>query len=478
MTTPIESPSSPESINRREALAKGGRIAGASALAGVAIPHVHAADDLTRKLALVGCGGRGTGAALNALSQSAELGPVKLVAMADVFEDRLEASHRAISSKDPGNTKVDVPAERKFLGFDAYKKAIDVLSPGDIAICATPPAFRWLFFEYAIDKGVHVFMEKPVSVDGPSTKKIFELSAKADEKNLKVGIGLMCRHCEARGELAERIHGGEIGDIHLLRAYRMQGPIASSFSPPKPDSDMTDLEYQIRRFHSFLWLSGGSFSDFFIHNIDEACWMKDAFPVSAQAIGGRHYREDDAIDQNFDSYSVEYTFEDGAKFFLGGRNMLGVHKEFATYVHGTKGSAVCSTSSHSPAHPRIFSDQNIEYNHRKPSDNLVWSWNGGDRSKREPNPYELEWADLLLAIRDDLPYNEALRGGEASLATAMGRMAAHTGQVITRDMILAEGMEMAPNLRDLTYEAKPPVEPDENGVYPVPEPGRKKLMEY
>ena len=164
---------------------------------------------------------------------------------------------------------------------------MDCLNPGDIVILTTPPAFRWLHFSYAIERGLNVFMEKPVTIDAPTTLRMLELGKKAQEKNLKVGVGLMCRHCKARGELADRIHNGEIGDVLTLRAYRMAGPTGSAAVGPAPEGT-NELEWQIRNFHGFLWLSGGAVSDFLIHNIDEGCWAKGAWPVSAQASGGRH----------------------------------------------------------------------------------------------------------------------------------------------------------------------------------------------
>ncbi|MFP6751743.1 MAG: Gfo/Idh/MocA family oxidoreductase, partial [Pirellulaceae bacterium] len=270
---------------RRDFLVKSGTIAAATTLVGTSAPRVHAAEDNTIQIALVGCGGRGTGAAVNALS--VQNGPIKLVAMADVFEDRLAISYRSLSTQ--LTNKVDVPDERKFIGFEAYKQAIDCLKPGDVVIFTTPCAFRWLHFTYAIEKGVNVFMEKPVTADGPTSRKMFELAKKAEEKNLKVGVGLMVRHCKARQALAQKIHDGELGDVLTLRAYRMAGPTGSASTGPAPKG-MSDLEWQIRRFHAFLWASGGAVSDFLIHNIDEGCWAKGEWPVQAIGSGGRHYR--------------------------------------------------------------------------------------------------------------------------------------------------------------------------------------------
>ena len=454
----------PKVMSRRELLKSSGRIAAVSALAGTAIPNVHAGEDNTVQVALVGCGGRGTGAAVNALS--AQYGPAKLVAMADVFEDRLKSSHNSISKNKKVGDKVDVPPERRFIGFEAYKEAMDCLRPGDVAIFATPPGFRWVHFTYAIEKGLNVFMEKPVTVDGPASRKMFALAEKAKEKNLKVAVGLMCRHCVARAELYDRIKAGEIGDIITLRAYRMTGPTGSAAVPPRPE-DVDELEYQIRKFHGFLWASGGGYSDFLIHNIDECCWMKDAWPIRAKASGGRHYRND-CIDQNFDSYSVEYTFADGTKLFLGGRTMDGCHREFASYAQGSKNSAVISTWAHSPAKCRIYKGQNMEKDQEP-----IWKF-----PDKEPSPYQLEWDHLLEAIRKDKPYNEVKRGVEASLVTSMGRMAAHTGQIITYDQILNCEHEFAPEINKLQLGAEPPLKLQPNGKYPVPQPGIVRDREY
>lgn len=439
-----------------------GGIAVASTLTLSNIPKVHAAEDNTIRVALVGCGGRGTGAAANALSVK-DQGPIKLVAMADVFPDKMKNSYEALNRQ--FEKQMEVPEDRKFIGFDGYKKALDCLRPGDIAIFATPPAFRWVHFGYAIEKGINVFMEKPVTVDGPSTRKLLALAEESQKKNLKVGVGLMCRHCEARQELYDRIKQGEIGDVLLLRAYRQAGPTGSAFANPKP-KDMNELMYQIRNFHGFLWASGGAFSDFLIHNIDECCWMKDAWPVEAKASGGRHYRGD-YVDQNFDNYSVEYTYADGTKLFLEGRCQNGSHNEFASYVHGSKGSAVISASGHSPARCKIYKGQKMA------EDQVVWKF-----GPKEKSPYQLEWDHLVAAIRNNTPYNEAKRGAEASLVTSMGRLAAHTGQKVTYEQALNHDQEFGPNVDKLTLEASAPVLADASGKYPVPEPGIKKHTEY
>jgi len=451
----------PFPTSRRGFLQSAGTAAAATSLLTASMRSVHAAGTGEIQVALIGCGGRGTGAASQALSVPDE--QVKLVAMADVFDNRLRSSLTGL--KEQFNEKVDVPEERQFIGFDGYKEAMDCLNPGDVVVMATPPAFRWVQFTYAIEKGLNVFMEKPVTVDGPTSKRMLELGKLSQAKNLKVGVGLMCRHCEARHELVKRIRDGAIGDIIMLRAYRMAGPTATAASPPKPEG-ISELSYQIQRFHSFLWTSGGAYSDFLIHNIDECCWIKDAWPVQAIASGGRHYRGED-IDQNFDTYSVEYTFADGTKLMLDGRTMPGCQQEFASFAHGSKSAATISAAGHSPARCKIYKGQNFS------KKDIAWEY-GPD----EKNPYQLEWNNLMNAIRNDLPYNEVERGVMASAVTSMGRMAAHTGQLVTLDDLLDCEHEFAPNVDRLKIDGPAPLQADENGKYPVPMPGLITNREY
>ncbi len=370
--------------SRREFLKNTGRIAAASALAGIALPCVHAAENNTIQLALIGCGGRGSGAAADAMS--VKQGPVKLVAMADVFERRLQSS--VANLKKQFADQVDVPQDRQFLGFDGYQKAMDCLKPGDVAIFASPLAFRWPHFSYAIQKGLNVFMEKPLTADGPTSRRMFKLGEEAAAKNLKVAVGLMSRHSRALQELAQRIHDGEIGDLLLLRGYRMHAPLTDSSTPPKP-AGISELLYQVERFHGFLWAGGGCFSDFYIHIIDHLCWMKDAWPVKAQALGGRHYRQGPEgvtyIDQNFDVYSVEYTFADDAKLIMDGRCMLGCEQIYTSYAQGSRGMAIASKSGDCGAPSSTYKG------HSPNRSNLLWE------SKVKPgeqNPYQKVMSSL------------------------------------------------------------------------------------
>lgn len=451
---------------RRDFLKTSAVITTAGALAGVTVPHVFAAEDNTVRIALVGAGGRGSGAAKNALS--VENAPTRLVAMADVFENKLKASYEGLKNNDEVGSRVDVKDEHKFLGFDAGANAMSVLRPGDIVILTTPPAFRWPLFKLAIEKGLHVFMEKPVCVDGPSARKMLALAEQASAKNLKVGVGLMIRHCKVRQDLFNKIQDGAIGDIVLMRGYRMHGPVASAFSKAPPEGS-DELLYQINRFHSFIWASGGCFSDYYIHNIDECCWMKNAWPVSAQASGGRNYRGD-FVDQNFDSYSVEYTFADGAKLMFYGRTMAGCKDQFASYAHGTKGLAVISDNGHWPSKARIYKAQKMA--------NSEIVWRAPKEEGPDMDPYQVEWHDLVDAIRRDRPYNEVPRGVAASLTAVMGRMAAHTGQEITYEQALNHEHELAPGVDSFKAGSPPPLKRGTDGKYPIPQPGIVKNREY
>ena len=466
--------------SRRDFLKNTGRVVVASSLAGVSVPRVHAAENNTIQLALIGCGARGTGAVANALL--VKQGPVKLVAMADVFPDRIEQRLKYLggnikaswdrTTSDGLSASIDVPPERRFVGFDAYQKAMDCLNPGDVAIFATPPAFRWVHFGYAIEKGLNVFMEKPLCSDGPTSRRMLELGEAAATKNLKVGVGLMSRHARPIQELHQRIGDGEIGDIFLLRAYRLIGPLVTAFSHCWPGTP-SELLWQIQRFHSFIWASGGCFNDFYIHVIDNACWMKDAWPVKARAIGGRHYRNDSEgkpyVDQNFDTYSVEYTFADGAKLILEGRCMPGCENDHSSCAQGTKGSAIISKSGDCGPPSSTYRTQTFD------RADLIWR---STTAADERSPYNNEWNDLIDAVRNDKPYNEVKSGVEACVVCNMGRRAAHTGRTVTFEEALQCDQEYAPGVDKFTADSPAPVQADADGRYPVPQPGIITKREY
>jgi len=440
----------PRAPSRREFLKLGGAVAAGSALADLTLPRAYAAEDNTIRLALIGCGGRGSGAAVNAFE--ARGGPVKLVAMADLFENRLSSAHKALAEKFAD--RVDVPPDRRFVGFEAYSKAIDCLKPGDVALLTGYAGFRPRQLEYAVEKGINVFMEKSFATDPPAVRRVIKAGEAAEKKNLKIAAGLQCRHSRNRQELIKRIRDGQMGDIQLIRAYRMQ---ECGWLGPRPPAEK-DLHWQIRNFTHFFWVSGGLFAEMNIHQIDELCWIKDAWPVSAHGIGGRVANSTDC-GQNLDSITVEWTFPDGAKAFDVVRWVPKCYPEFATFIHGSK----CAAQFSGPHHigtVHLYKDQ------RCTPGNTAWE------AEKEPiTPWQAEWEALLDAIRHDRPHNEAKRAALSNLADIMGRAAVHSGQVITWDQALASNFEFCPNIDQLGDDSPPPIQAGAQGRYPVPLPG-------
>ncbi|HWI59255.1 MAG TPA: Gfo/Idh/MocA family oxidoreductase, partial [Bacillota bacterium] len=450
--TPEDLPASPQNstVSRRQFLSRTGVAVATSALAGVSLPWVHAGEDNTIRLALIGCGGRGSGAVADAFDSPH--GPVKLVAMADLFADRLESAYQVLSEK--FKDRVEVPPDRRFVGFDAYRKAIDSLRPGDVAMLTGYSGFRPGQLEYAVEKGINVFMEKSFAPDAPGLRRVIQAGEAAAKKNLKIAAGLQCRHSPNRQELIKRIREGELGPIQLIRAYRMQ-PVG--ILPKRPPTEK-DLYWQIRHFTDFLWVSGGLFAEMNIHQIDEICWIKDAWPVSAHGTGGRVATSTDCS-QNLDSFSIEWTFADGTKAFDVVRWLPKCHEDFTTYLHGTK----CAAQFSGPHHlgtVHTYKDQ------RCSPDNIAW------RAPKEPaTPWQAEWNSLLEAIRQDRPHNEAKRAALSNMADLMGRAAVHMGKLVTWDEMMASNFQFCPNIDQLTPDSPPPICADDQGRYPVPVPG-------
>lgn len=433
--------------SRRDFFRQGGRLAAATGMAATFAPRVHAAEDNTIRLALIGCGGRGNGAVVNAFKSPG--GPVKLTAMADLFQDRIDSSYKILSEKHA--QQVDVPPERRFVGFDAYRHAIDSLRPGDIALLTGYAAWRPLQLEYAVEKGVHVFMEKSFACDPPAARRIIAAGEAAKKKNLKIACGLMNRHCPNRQELIRRIRDGALGEI-LLVDVCVAGNSCMRL-PPRPPTEK-ELEWQIRHFTSFFWVSGGGFAEPHMHVIDEICWIKDAWPVAAHGIAGRsasnHY-----CDQNMDSYAIDFTFADGTK-----ATDFNHCKKTATYIHGTKCSAQFS-SNLCDGTSRIYKD------HRINRDNIAW------QAKKDPiSPWQSEWNDLLASIRNDRPHNEAHRGALSNIADMMGRATAHSRKPVTWDQTMTSNFQWCPNIDSMTADSPPPVLADSRGRYPSPDGNR------
>jgi predicted dehydrogenase len=438
--------SSDEHVTRRAFLKASSKVAATMMFtAGVAQPG-YTAENNTIKIALVGCGGRGTGAASQALSTK---GPTQLWAMADVFDKRLQAS--LANLKPAHEQQINVPPERQFIGLDGFKHAIDSLNKGDVVLLTTPPAFRPIHFSYAVDKGVNVFMEKSFAVDAPGIRKVMETGLAAERKNLKVAGGLMSRHYKPLEEAIEQIHGGAIGEVVTEWAYRMHGPVGLA---PK-QTGMGELAYQITNYSNFTWLNGSFIVDWLIHNIDICCWAKNSWPVSVQGMGGRQVRQEP--DQLFDHYGAEFSFSDGTRLMAQGRHMTNCWDFFGDVIQGTKGCAVLGEGQ---PKPRLFKG------HKPVSENLIWSYKGQDWDH-----YQYEHDLLFDAIRNDRPYNETQRCAKSCLTAIMGRMACESGKEIAWDEALASDLELAPGLADLQWDSQAPARPGPDGKYEVAMPG-------
>ena len=435
---------------RRDFLKTSGTFAAAAALTGALARPGYAAENNTIKIALVGCGGRGTGAAAQALSTQ---GPTKLVAMADVFPNRLDSSLKTLTGQKAA--QIDVPQERRFLGLDGYKKAIDLLDKGDVVLLTTPPGFRPIHLEYAVQKGVNVFMEKSFAVDSAGTRRVLKAGEAAKAKNLKIAGGLMSRHSKSIEETIARIHGGEIGEVVTVWAYRMHGPVGFGAK----QAGESDFAHQVRNYSNFTWLNGSFYVDWLIHNVDVACWVKNEWPVSAQGMGGRQVRKEG--DQLFDHYAVENHFADGSRMFGQARHINKCYDFWGVVVHGTKGSALLGEGQ---PKPRIFKSW------KQTSENVTWAYKGSY------DPYQDEHNIFFDAIRNDKPYNETERCAKSCQTAIMGRMACESGIMLSWDDALASTVEVAPNLENCTWDGPAPVLPDAKGAYPVAVPGQTKVI--
>jgi len=436
---------------RREFLTSSAKAAAGAALASAIAARAYAAADNTIKVALVGCGGRGGGAVTQALSTQ---GPTKLWAMADFFADRVQSTLRNLKPK--FEKQLDVPPERQFSGLEGYKKAIDSLDKGDVVLLATAPAFRPIHLEYAVAKGLHVFMEKSFAVDAPGIRRVLKAGEEAARKNLKIASGLMSRHYLPLEQAVDQIHQGLIGDVITCWANRMHGPVG--FKPRA--SGMSELAHQINNYSNFTWLNGSFIVDWLIHNIDICCWIKNGWPVSVQGIGGRQVRTDP--DQLFDHYTAEYTFADGTKMLAQGRHITNAYDFFGDFIQGAKGCAILGEGQ---SKPRLFKG------HKPASANLAWQYTG------EPcDQYQREHDLFFDAIRNNKPYNETERSAKSCFTAIMGRMACESGQMISWDEAFASNLELAPGLENYTKDSKPPVMPDADGKYPVAMPGSAKVL--
>jgi myo-inositol 2-dehydrogenase/D-chiro-inositol 1-dehydrogenase len=430
---------------RRDFLKAGALLTGGLLLNQFAFAAGHSSVDDTIKIALIGCGDRGTGAAFQALSTKSNL---KLVAMADAFQDRMDQSYKLLSDK--FKDKVDVPAERRFTGFDAYKKAIAL---ADVVLLATPPGFRPMHFEEAVDKGKHVFMEKPVAVDSPGIRKVLAAAEVAKKKKLNVVVGLQRRYQTNYRETMKRIEDGAIGDIVGGQVYWNSGGVW--VKPRQPQQ--TEMEYQMRNWYYFNWLCGDHIVEQHVHNIDIANWAKNAYPVSIQGTGSRAWRTGKDYGEIYDNHAVELTYADGAVIYSQCRHFEGTANRVDETFQGTKGRTYLSANNQG----------------------ILWDHTGKEifshPTKGNANPYQTEHDELFAAIsRGEYKFADAERGAKSCLTAIMGRYATYSGQTIKWDEALNANNSLLPE--QLTWDAKPKILPDANGLYPVPTPGKTKVI--
>jgi predicted dehydrogenase len=402
-------------------------------------------NETVLKVAVVGCGGRGTGAAAQALRADEN---VKLVAMADAFQDRLDEAHTRLS-KMFDSSIMDVPDTMKFVGFGSYKKAID---EADVVILATPPGFRPQHFEYAIANGKHVFMEKPVATDVAGIKKVLNAAKMAQEKKLNVVVGLQRHYQNSYRAAYNHLKNDGIGKIVSGQVYWNS---AGVWVRPRQES-WTEMEYQMRNWYYFNWLCGDHILEQHIHNIDIANWFIGEYPVKAQGMGGREVRTGKDHGQIFDHHFVEFEYPGGAVISSQCRHQKGCLNRVSEMFQGTTGTLYTTGGR---AVLNDYKDNNA-YTHDDAED---------------PNPYQVEHDELFAAIRKGQHINDAHNGAMSTMTAILGRMATYTGKQVTMEDALKADHVLVPDEDTLTWDSLPPVVLDENGNYPVPVPGVTKF---
>ncbi|MEL6431678.1 MAG: Gfo/Idh/MocA family oxidoreductase [Planctomycetota bacterium] len=448
MTIPPRSADSTTTFgpDRRTVLKGAATLGAAGALAARGAAQSSGAGDAELRIALVGCGGRGTGAAVQALNAA---GNARLVAMADAFGDRLAGSLDHISKQHEG--KVDVPKERQFVGFDAFQRAID--TDVDVVILATPPGFRPAHFDYAVSKGRHVFMEKPVAVDGPGVRKVFAAAARAKEAGLKVGVGLQRHHSAKYTETIERLRAGEFGQALVSRVYWNSAGVWVV----DRKLEWSEMTYQMRNWYYFKWLCGDQIVEQHIHNLDVGNWIMDDHPVSCHGMGGREVRTGDRYGEIYDHFAIEYVYGDGRRMQSQCRHHPQTRQQVDEFAHTSEGILHVGGGRFTP---------------HASSKTEAWRFRDED-----PNHFQVEHDALFAAIRSGAEHVEADRGATATLTAIMGRMAAYSGKEVTWDQALRSERVLAPmeDLAALTFDTAPRSQPDAAGLYPIPVPGQFEL---
>jgi myo-inositol 2-dehydrogenase / D-chiro-inositol 1-dehydrogenase len=404
--------------------------------------HAAVGDEI--RVALVGCGGRGTGAAANAL-RNAVHPSMKLVAMADAFPDNLNRSLQTLQQQ--FKDKVSVPEEQRFVGLDAYRQIME--TKADIVLLCTPPGFRPLQFEAAVKAGKHVFMEKPVAVDAPGYRRVKAAGEEARRKGLRVAVGHHLRHMPNHQEAIKRIHDGVIGELLYTRSYFNTAGIWSR--PRQPG--MTEMQYQVNNWYHFVWLSGDHIVEQHVHGIDVCNWMAQGYPIEAYGMGGRQVRIAPGIGEIFDHHDVEYVYRNGLRSFSQCRQIPGCWSSFAHHAHGTKGWI-------------SFDGNDAVILHVKGKD--------PERLKGGAEGHQLEWNDLLSAVVASQPYNETDWAVDSTMTAIIGRMATYSGQHVQwSDAVNSEHSYMPERL---AWDAEPRSKPGPDGVYPCAIPGTTKAL--
>ena len=399
----------------------------------------HGAGDDLIKIALIGCGGRGRGAAVQALSNVSHAN-VKLVAVADAFRANVDLSLKAIGQRCP--EKVDVPEERKFDGLDAYQRAIDCGC--DMVLLCTPPGFRPMQFEAAVDAGKMIFTEKPLAVDAPGYRRILAANEKAKQKGLPVAVGHHLRHEIKHKEVIKRIHDGAIGDVKFMRAYFNSTGV---WTRPR-EAGMTEMQYQVNNWYYFNWVGGDHIVEQHVHDLDVMNWIAGANPVEANGMGGRQVRISRDHGEIYDHHAVEFKYANDIRMFSYCRHIPNCWNSFSEHAQGTKGRA--SIQGHGRA------DLFVEG--KEPQ-----KWDRG------PDGHQLEHDNFFAAIKAGKPYNEIDTTGPATLTAIMGRMATYSGKTVTWEEALNSQIDLSPD--GYTWDSHPQPRPGPDGIYPCAVPG-------
>lgn len=443
-----------DKINRRHfvkasSLVVGGMVLPNTILAAKA--HIDGEDAI--KIGLIGCGGRGTGAAAQALQTKQN---VQLVAMADAFRDRLDKCYKQLTAKEftdwssgepiDVKGKVKVTEEQKFVGFDGYKKVIEL---SDVVLIATPPGFRPMHFEAAVKAGKHVFMEKPLACDAPGVRRVLEAAKIAKEKQLNVVVGLQRHYQKIYQNWVEMMHEGVIGDIMTAHVYWNSGGV---WVRPRKDGQ-TEMEYQMRNWYYFNWLCGDHINEQHIHNIDVGNWVLKDYPVKARGMGGRRVRTGIDHGEIFDHHFVEFEYANGAKMFSQCRHWPGTESRVTEAFQGTNGNA---------PKPGVLTTH---------SGYKIMNYN----DKKDPNPYQVEHDVLFEAIaKGEYKFADAENGARSTMTAILGRMATYSGQQVSWDDAFQSNIDLMPD--NLAWDAAPKIVPDENGHYPIAIPGVTKVV--